>query len=122
MSNTETSKVQIPAHFSLPVPAELIRSIVGGSHCLTWAINVDWEPEILKLTLTERDTGRHFVATPESFARALGMLVTHPSGEVFGRITYGYPHLVANLLGGKYDGWDGDAFVQLAVLGEIKYG
>lgn len=92
----------------------LVADAIGGATIGYWADQRDseaaWSRHRMEMVVVERDPRKVIALTPADFARGAAILAQNA------------PNTFARLASGDADAYTGDALIQCAAFGEIKYG
>jgi hypothetical protein len=98
----------------IEVSDDVIRSVVAGSKIGYWGLATHWDPELMTLAVCECPGNgyepKDWSAGKHSLATGLGILAMK------------YPRHFADIMSGKWDACSGDALIQCALFGELRYG
>lgn len=93
---------------------QIVTEAIGGATIGYWADQRDsetaWSRHRMELVVVERDPRKVIALTPADFARGAAILAQNA------------PSTFARLASGNADAYTGDALIQCAAFGEIKYG
>lgn len=100
---------------TIEVDEKKVSYALDPSQIYYWAKEQHWKypngnTRLPSIALTEQDTGKRFKLTPEDFVKALVKLAAVA------------PYHFTNVVCDAGDCWTGDAIIQVACFGEIKYG
>ena len=100
-----------------------IRQLISGAGSRYWADDFEWatsshgRPWALAFTIVEYEDGppKTHTVTPAMLAEGLSKMSKVPRNK-------GGWHFENCMEGGSDDAWTGDALIQFAIFGELKYG